>query len=102
MKNVYDEEIIPTLLKPPQDGTRGHSQKLYCSKSKRSHKKKHSFSKRVVKPWNNLSEDENNIIEDAKKILDHVEIEEPSKVGTLAKLISREMRQLKEMNSPVQ
>ena len=56
MKNVYDEEIIPTLLKPPQDRTRGHSQKLYCSKSKRSHPKQHSLSQRVVKPWNSLPE----------------------------------------------
>ena len=51
---------------------------------------------------NSLSEEENNIVEEAKKIIDHIETEEQSKVEILAKLISREVRQLKEMKSPVQ
>ena len=56
MINVYDQEVIPTLLKPPQDFTRGHTHKLYTSKCKKVHPKQHSFNQRVVKPWNSLPE----------------------------------------------
>ena len=56
MFNIYDSEVIPTLLKPPQDKTRGHNLKLYSSKCKKLHPKQHSFSQRVVKPWNSLPE----------------------------------------------
>ena len=54
--NIYDKEITPTLLKPPQDVTRGHTQKLYRSQSKKLHPKHHSFNQRVVNPWNSLTE----------------------------------------------
>ena len=54
--NIYDKEITPTLLKPPQGVTRGHTQKLSGSQSKKLHPKHHSFNQRVVNPWNSLTE----------------------------------------------
>ena len=51
--HVYDKKVSPDLLLAPT-GTRGHSLKLFYSRSNKEHPKLHSFNQRIVRPWNSL------------------------------------------------
>jgi hypothetical protein len=53
MNGLCDDGCGPDLVKSGYAATRGHTEKLYMQQSRTS-RRKHSFSLRVVEPWNAL------------------------------------------------
>jgi hypothetical protein len=53
--NIYDNSITPNLTKSSTN-TRGHSFKLFLTRSIKEHPRKHQFNQRIVTPWNSLHE----------------------------------------------
>ena len=53
MNGLCDEGCGPDLVRNEYTATRGHTEKLYMQQS-RTNRRRHSFSQRVVEPWNAL------------------------------------------------
>ena len=51
--NVYDKDVTPKM-KIINTSTRGHNQTLDIKRANKHHPQHHSFSHRVINPWNSL------------------------------------------------